>query len=115
LAAQWRPRSGIEWTLIEMMAQAWTQQMFWTQRMVVVNAIERPEPPPRDTAKWQPPRLSASLAIDQAAGMVDRFNRVFMRALRELRDLRRYTVVIQGPEQVNIGRNQVNVAGGADG
>jgi hypothetical protein len=50
------------------------------------------------------------LAIDQAAGMVDRFNRMFMRALRQLRDLRRYTVVIQSAEQVNVGQQQVNVA-----
>jgi hypothetical protein len=45
--------------------------------------------------------------------MVDRFNRLFMRTLRGLRDLRRYAikVTIQRAQQVNIGEQQVNVAG----
>ena len=48
--------------------------------------------------------------------MVDRFDRMFMRALRQLRDLRRYmpTVVVQRAEQVNVGQQQLNVAGGND-
>ena len=42
--------------------------------------------------------------------MVDRFNRLFLRTLRALRDLRRYapTVMIQDAGQVNIGQQQVN-------
>ena len=50
-------------------------------------------------------------AIEQAA-MVDRFNRLFLRTLRQLRDLRRYApaVTIQNAGQVNIGQQQVNVA-----
>ena len=79
-------------------------------RLVTVDAIEWPDPPSKEEAKWQPPRLSSSMAIDQAAGMLDRFNRMFMRTLRQLRDLRRYTVVIQSADQVNIGQQQVNVA-----
>ena len=110
LANQWRPRGGIEWGLIDMMAQALTLQGFWTHRLVMLDVLEWPDPPSKEMAKFQPPRMSASLAIDQAAGMVDRFNRIFMRALRQLRDLRRYTVVIQSAEQVNIGQQQVNVA-----
>jgi hypothetical protein len=110
LANQWRPRGGIEWALIDMMAQALSLQALWMQRLVMVDAIEWPDPPSKEIAKWQPPQLGQSMAIDQAAGMVDRFNRIFMRALRQLRDLRRYTVVIQSAEQVNIGQQQVNVA-----
>lgn len=110
LSSHWQPRNGIEWNLIDMMAQAWTLQMSWTARLVITDKIEWPDPPSKEMAKWQPPRLGQSLAIDQAAGMVDRFNRIFMCALRQLRDLRRYTVVIQSAEQVNIGQQQVNVA-----
>jgi hypothetical protein len=45
--------------------------------------------------------------------MVDRFNRIFLRTLRALRDLRRYTpaVIVQNAGQVNIGEQQVNVTG----
>jgi hypothetical protein len=46
--------------------------------------------------------------------MADRFNRIFMRTLRQLRDLRRYSpVTIYNPNQVNIatdGGQQVNVS-----
>ena len=52
-------------------------------------------------------------AIEQAMAMGDRFNRIFLRTLRALRDLRRYapTVVVQNAGQVNVGGQQVNVAG----
>lgn len=42
---------------------------------------------------------------------IDRFNRLFMRALRQLRDLRRYTpqVVVHSAGQVNVGEKQINV------
>jgi hypothetical protein len=47
--------------------------------------------------------------------MVERWNRVFLRTLRALRDFRRYapTVMIQNAGQVNIGSQQVNVADAA--
>ena len=43
--------------------------------------------------------------------MAERWNRVFLRTLRALRDLRRYapTVMIQNAEQVNIGGQQLNL------
>ena len=61
------------------------------------------------------PRVSRAAAIEQPA-MVDRFNRLFLRTLRALRDLRRYapTVMVQHAAQVNIGGQQVNVAGGGE-
>ena len=42
--------------------------------------------------------------------MVGRFNQLFLRTLRALRDLRRYAtaVTIQKAGQVNIGAQQVN-------
>ena len=43
--------------------------------------------------------------------MVDRFNRIFMRTLWALRDLRWYTplVIVQNAEQVNVAEQQMNV------
>ena len=51
--------------------------------------------------------------IDNAMAMADRFNRLFLRTLRQMRDLRRYgvPVTINNPQQVNIAGNggqQVN-------
>jgi hypothetical protein len=65
----------------------------------------------RDRA-WEPPRLNYAEAIEEAATMVDRWNRLFLRTLRQLRDLRRYTpsVVVGNVGQLNIAQQQMNVA-----
>ena len=102
LSSEWSPRNGLEWTLIDMMAQAWTGQMIWMKKLVTLESIQTSE----SSSKTN---VISPAALDQAAIMLDRFNRIFMRALRQLRDLRRYTVVIQGAGQVNIGEQQVNV------
>ncbi len=51
--------------------------------------------------------MSFVAATDQAMAMADRWNRIFCRTLRALRDLRRFDVRvnINGPGQVNIGRS----------
>ncbi len=48
--------------------------------------------------------------------MVDRFNRLFLRTLRALRDLRRYSpaLVVQGSAQINVAERQVNVNRASD-
>ena len=65
-----------------------------------------------EIGKWRPPSVSANAAMDQAVAMAERFNRIFLRTLRALRDLRRYSpsVTIQSAGQVNIGGSQVNAA-----
>jgi hypothetical protein len=44
--------------------------------------------------------------------MVERFNAMFLRTLKALRDLRRQVpgVMVQNATQVNVGQQQVNVA-----
>jgi hypothetical protein len=54
-------------------------------------------------------------AVEQAAELADRFRRAYHASIRALRDWRRYPVVIQNAEQVNIaadGGQQVNVKQG---
>ena len=60
---------------------------------------------------WEPPRIYQAQAVDQAAAMVDRFNRIFLRTLRALRDLRKHSpaLIVQNAGQVNVGDKQVNV------
>lgn len=67
-----------------------------------------------ESGEWQPPRVSAVEYIEHATQMADRFNRMFLRILRQMRDLRRYAspVIVQNAGQVNIaadGGQQVNV------
>jgi hypothetical protein len=63
---------------------------------------------------WETPRVTEAQAVEQAAAMVERFNRIFLRTLRALRDLRRgpQPVFVQNAGQVNVGQQQVNLAGG---
>jgi hypothetical protein len=65
--------------------------------------------------------VSEAEAINEAAQMVDRWSRLFLRTLRQLRDLRRYAapgtaapVTIHNPAQVNVGHQQINVAAAPD-
>jgi hypothetical protein len=66
----------------------------------------------KEGGRLEPPRLSDAEAVEQAATMVDRFSRIFLRTLRALCNLRKATpaVVVQNAGQVNVGHQQVNVA-----
>lgn len=48
-----------------------------------------------------------------AVAMITRFQNLFLKNLRALRDLRRYSVVINNPKNVNFGDKQVIVGGDA--
>ena len=132
--AEWRPRGGIELSLIDMMAQAFLQYQYWMEESVKRSQTREREVHP-EYEKWQRlknpkektegfldgywyrPFVSEQSAIEHAAQMADRWNRIYMRTLRNLRDLRRYSVpvTINNPQQVNIatdGGQQVNVAPG---
>ena len=128
--AEWQPRGGIELSLIDMLAQAFLQYQHWVKQSVLRSETREREVHP-DYEKWQRwqkpketvsgfldgywyrPFVSEREAIEHAAQMADRWNRIYMRTLRNLRDLRRYApVTINNPQQVNIaadGGQQVNV------
>jgi hypothetical protein len=114
LMDQWQPANGIERVLIDNLAQAQSMYLEWlellhqrtsTEATSERSKIEREQ-------RWEPPRLHYAEAIEEAATMVDRWNRLFLRTLRQLRDLRRYTpsVVVGNVNQLNIAQQQMNVA-----
>jgi hypothetical protein len=94
LAVGWQPRNGVERQLIDVMAQAQAGLFFWQERLYDRAAVDLPD------------------VAEQAGAMVERFNRMFLRTLRALQDLRRYTtpVIVQNAGQVNVGGQQVNMA-----
>jgi hypothetical protein len=113
LAAEWQPRTGIERQLIDQMAQAQESCFHWMTTLTGRATLESfDDREARELGQWTPPRVKDAEALEQAAGMVDRFNRIFLRTLRALRDLRRYStpVIVQNAGQVNIEEKQVNVA-----
>lgn len=112
LTRDWRPTTGQERILIDTMAQALTTQEHWHRRMMLLDALEHDNDEP---SEYKTPRMPTAAAIEQAANMVDRFNRIFVRALRQLRDLRRYApqVVVKNAGQVNVGNAQVKFDDGS--
>lgn len=121
-AAEWQPRGGIENALIDMMAQAFSEYLHWssevhkrtTTEMKILYDSEEERRALAERGHWVPPRLSEHQSVEHAMQMMDRFNRLFLRTLRQLRDLRRYSapVTINNPKQVNIasdGGKQINV------
>jgi hypothetical protein len=127
---EWKPKGGIELSLIDMMAQTWFQWQYWIEETVRRSMTEprresykfrewkqwnkQANPKEWENGYWDIPYVSEQEALNQAVQMADRFNRIFMRTLRQLRDLRRYSpVTINNPNQVNIaadGGQQVNVS-----
>ncbi len=68
-----------------------------------------------DDGYWTRPTISEAEALEQAVQMADRWNRIYMRTLIQVRDLRRYApVTINNANQVNItaeSGNHVNLEG----
>jgi len=114
-ADQWQPQGGIESGMIEMMAVAYSLQLYWNtvahDRAVSVHNDQRDQLKRFASSGWKSPYQSEADAVDQAHRLADGYNRQFLRVLRQLRDLRRYApVVIQNAQQVNVGNQQLNVS-----
>ena len=128
----WQPKGGIEVALIDMLAQTYFQWQYWLEQTVTRSETKLKEEHP-DYQDWQrrrkefkqeswadgywlKPTISERAAVEHAVQMADRFHRIFMRTLRQLRDLRRYSpVTINNPKQVNIagdGGQQINLSKG---
>jgi hypothetical protein len=94
LADGWQPRNGVERQLLDMMAQAQVAIFYWEEQVMDADHV---------------------LEAGEAAGMVDRFNRIFVRNLRALCELRKapQAVVVQNVGgQVNLGQQQLNTQNG---
>jgi len=117
---EWQPRGGIESSLVDMLAQNYIAWQFWLKRAfdVATNQDLASEQVSKNKSyqepgSWRPPSVTAKEWLDHSTQMADRFNRMFLRVLRQMRDLRRYAapVTINNPAQVNIGGQQTNIQG----
>ncbi|MCA1575846.1 MAG: hypothetical protein LC794_00625 [Acidobacteria bacterium] len=111
---QWQPLGGIESAMIEMMAVAFSLQLYWCgiahDRAIGVHNDQRESLKRYASSGWKSPYQLEADAVDQAHRFANGYNRQFLRVLRQLRDLRRYApVVIQNAQQVSVGNQQVNV------
>jgi hypothetical protein len=110
LRRDWQPQNGIEAAIIEQMALAHWQYFQWINRLTTLENMHDQHLRRDAHGEATLPRVSQAQASDTAAQMSDRFNRIFLRCVRSLRDLRRYPVTVNAPGgQVNIGEKQVNI------
>jgi hypothetical protein len=110
LADAWRPRDALEQQLIDQLAQ-W-QTLLWQWQETVRGYMQLASVGgKREDGFGEPPRVSVAEAMDQAEAMVERCHRLYLRTLRELRELRRQAppVVVRRAGQVNIAGQQVNL------
>ncbi len=109
-----KPSGGVEYALVDSMALAFTQHLAWLTTADNLRVYEaRAEQQSIDKSnRWEPPRVATADWVRLSVEMADRYQRMFIRAARTLKDLRRATpsVVVGAAGQVNVGAQQVNVA-----
>lgn len=105
----WQPRGALEQAMLQMLVQYYIKHNHWLE--IATNAESLTQfistSRERKDEHWQGPRLKPAELVERATNYAEKYNRLFMRTLRQMRDLRRYPMVVN-----NFG-GQVNVA--ADG
>lgn len=110
---EWKPRGGLELTLIDTFVSALYMHRLWldqhVQRATTRAVIQRSDL--KERGGWRPAFSWEEENTARAVEVADRFHKMAMRTLRALRDLRRYApaISIQSAGQVNIGEKQVNL------
>ena len=90
----WQPLNGVEYRLIDMLAATYSLWLHWTElsHTYATQFVEGVTPNHYAQSRgWKPSRISESEAVEQAHRLADSYNRQFLRVLRQLRDLRRYS------------------------
>jgi hypothetical protein len=115
---EWQPQGGIQLSLIDTLAQSFLCFQQWVKQSVLrsqtplrksnagyIQWQERFNPDAVDDGytygHWDLPYVSEQAAVEHATRMADRWHRIYMRTLRNMRDLRRYSVTITNAQQVN--------------
>ena len=118
LSEAWQPRNALEQQLLDQLAQLQTLLERWQQILVVRTRVSvMPRPAAAGEGRYETPRLSDAQALAEAAGMVERLHRLYLRTLRALQDQRRLRppVIVRRAGQVNVAHRQINVAAAAEG
>jgi hypothetical protein len=110
--AEWQPRGGIERALVDTLCECYAAYLYWFERFNRLSTAHGKVQDSRFEREGfhEPPRVDEAEAIREAAELADKLNKIFLRTLRALRDLRRYapSVMIQNVGQVNIASQQFN-------
>ena len=128
MVESYKPQDAIEHQMVEMAAVEYFLWRHWTAEHLHRATTDprgeshefqeykrihcRPHAKQWGEGHWDVPYQSEAEAVRQAAELADRFRRAYQAAVRGLRDWRRYPVIVQNAEQVNIatdGGQQVNL------
>ncbi len=114
LAKEWRPANGIEWMLVDMLAQAFTLYEADMQHVMMYMTMEASlnDHYIQKNNKYETPRLTTAEALARVEQGMERYQRMILRVQRSLRDQRRYSLNVGSVGQLNIGGVQQNVARG---
>ena len=108
------PASGIEAALVDMAAEAYSVWLEESEHahMLASGEISRERLELERDGGYAPPRLVMAEAIEQAAGRAERAHKRFLQTVKSLTDLQRLapSVYVKHAGQINVGRQQVNVA-----
>jgi hypothetical protein len=113
LAAALGPRDSAELLLIDQMATYQMQVWQWQETLTAYALVADLDQKSRSDHghRREAPRVSDAEALKQAAEMVERFQAMFLKALRAFQGMRRPgSVVVRRAAQVNFAHQQVNVA-----
>ena len=83
---EWQPKGAIERALIDMMAQEFSEYLYWSQEVhqgatteeKILYSSEEKRRLKQAEGGWVPPRLSEQAAIEHAMQMMERDNRLFL-------------------------------------
>lgn len=114
LADGLQPRNGLEWLLLDTMAQALTLHRRWLAQHATMAGLDatRVAREADRMGQWAPARLSEAEAVDRAAMHADRALRTFLRTLKAYRDGRKLigSLTVTGG-QVNVADTQLVATG----
>jgi len=110
LAKEWRPANGIEWMLVDMLAQAFTLYEADMQHVMTYMTMEASlnDHQIQKNNKYETPRLTSAEALARVEQGMERYQRMILRVQRALRDQRRYGLNVGSVGQLNIGLMQQN-------
>lgn len=109
------PQNGIESALLDTAAEAFGDFLELTEQfhLQISSEVETERIGLERDGSWRPSRLSMAEAIEQSSKLAERAHTRFLRTIKMLHDLRRLTptVYVGTAAQINVGQQQVNVAG----
>jgi hypothetical protein len=116
----WRPRGGVEASLVDLLAQSFALYLQWSERLALYGHIECQSEDSKAAREgfWVPPRASEARWMAWCATQAEAAHRRFLTTLKTLQDLRRLpAMTITSVAQVNVAQqlisSQVNAPGSA--